>query len=345
MNSARRIVEVDTGSQVSQGTCTVAEDCLVSVVIATWNRKSELRNTLRHYQGQSYQKIEIIVVDNGSTDGTADMIAKEFPTVRLIKLNENLGVKAYNIGMKESRGQIVVVSDNDSYLEPTGVQKIIHKFQQGSPKLAVAACEIVYLPHNAVYQWYPHPVDKRGPKADGYPSHLFIGAGAAIKKEILEKVGYYPEEFFLYMNEVDLCTRIIGAGYEVRYFPDIVAYHRWTDASRAKDRTRLLSFRNIIWYYWKYFPFHIALGRSLIRIPFELVQLGIQGVNILRLLATLAETLGKLPHILRNRHPIPKKYVRKALGYTSEISTLFYLVREKFSRRRNYARGVYPIEQ
>ncbi len=317
--------------QISRG---IPKECLVSVVIATWKRREELRKTLLEYGKQSYPHVEIIVVDNNSCDGTVELLGEEFPNVRLIRLSENTGVKAYNIGMQAAKGDILVISDNDSHLEPSGIEKIVQKFREGDEHLAVVACEVVYLPQNSVYHWYPLHVDAENPDPRGYPSHLFIGAGAAIRREVLERIGCYPEEFFLYMNEVDLCTRIIGAGYDVRYFPDIVTYHRWTEISRVKGRSRLLSFRNAIWYYWKYFPIHIALGRSLIRIPFEVLVLSVLGTNPLDLMSTLAEILGRIPRILRNRTPIPKKHVKRALGYQSEISNLYYFLRENFSRHK-----------
>jgi GT2 family glycosyltransferase len=309
------------------------KNCLVSVVIATWNRKNDLQETLSHYQDQSYKNIEIIVVDNGSTDETVEMVEQKFPTVRLIKLDENTGVVAYNVGMKAAKGEIVVVSDNDSYLEQRGVEKIVQKFDQGDSKLTVVACEIVYVPRNVVYQWYQRPIDRQNIKVEGYPACLFIGAGAAIKKNVLEEVGYYPEEFFIYMNENDLCTRIIGQGYDIRYFPDIIAFHKHTEAARSKSRTRLLTFRNLIWYYWKNFPIYIALGRSLIRIPFEVLQLTISGTNPLLILSTLIQIFKGLPAILSKRKPIPRQFVRRALGNKSEIANLYHHSLEMLRRR------------
>ncbi len=316
-----------------------AEDGLVSVVIANWNRRDDLRETLLRYQAQTYPYVEIVVVDNGSTDGAVTMISEEFPAVRLIALPENRGVEAYNLGLKAARGEIVVVSDNDSWLEPEGIEKILRKFKEGGPRLAVVACEIVYPPRNAVYEWYQHPVDRRAPRPEGYPAHLFIGAGAALRRRVLEQVGYYPEEFFFFMNEVDLCTRIIGAGYDVRYFPDVVAFHKLATKSRARTLGPLLSFRNIIWYYWKYFPLQIALGRSLIRIPFDMLLLTVKGVPFPATLRTLRELLGGIPAIVRTRRPIPRNYVRRALGDKSEIANLWAYCAEILRRRARERSG------
>jgi GT2 family glycosyltransferase len=306
---------------------------LVSVVIATWNRVVDLRESLSHFSSQTYSPIELIVVDNASEDGTVEMIEREFTQVKLIKLAHNTGVAAYNVGMQAASGDIIVVSDNDSYLEAAGVENIVRKFSQGGEKLGVVACEIIYIPQNQIYNWYYLPVDRINPVATGYPAHMFIGAGAAIRKAVLVEVGYYPVRYFLYMNEVDLSTRIIGAGYDIRFFPDIIAYHRGSQISRAKGKVRLSSYRNIIWYYWKYFPFRIAFGRSAIRIPFEIAWLTMQGTNPWHILKTTKEMILELPGVIKDRSPIPKQYIKRALGDRSEISTLLAYLKEVVSRK------------
>lgn len=305
---------------------------LVSVVIATWNRGNDLRETLRKYSCQTYSNIEIIVVDNGSTDGTDKIVSSEFPGVRYVRLDENTGVKGYNIGMQASQGEIVVVSDNDSYLEETGVQKIVDAFHRMPENVGVISCEIIYVPGNQVYRWHTGEIGD-GKAPNGYPTYMFIGAGAAIKRSVLDKVGYYPEEFFLYMNEVDLCTRILGAGYDIRYFPDVKAYHKVSQVSKSKDMRMLLSFRNIIWYYWKYFPYPTAIGRSVLRTGIELVHLAVSGTKPRLIMSYTVETFAALPGIIRNRRPIPRKQVKRALGYRSEIAGYIEYVRDVLSRR------------
>lgn len=308
------------------------DGCLVSVVIATWNRRHDLRETLVQYSQQTYRHTELIVVDNHSTDGTIAMMRTEFPSVRLITLQENTGVKAYNIGMRTALGELIVVSDNDSYLEARGIEKMVQKFSTGDQRLAVVACEVIYLPDNVVYNWYQNQIDRKNVRPDGYPTHLFIGAGAAIKSAVLAEVGYYPEEYFLFMNEVDLSTRIIAAGYEVRYFPDIVTYHRSSPTSRIRELTYLLSFRNIIWYYWKYFPLRIAIGRSLMRIPVEILFLILRRTNPIKIFTTCTQLFVGLRQIVKTRQPIPACFVKRALGNQSEISTVYHYVREILTR-------------
>jgi GT2 family glycosyltransferase len=306
---------------------------LISVVIATWNRKDDLKEVLEKYLNNSYKNIEIIVVDNNSTDGTKNMVVSDFKDVKLISLSENTGVKAYNIGIKEAKGDIIYLSDNDAYLEEDGFFKIVNKFQKGSKNLAVVSCEIVYIPQNIIYEWYSRPIDRNNLNPNGYEAHLFIGAGAAIKREVFKKVGYYDESFFLFFNENELSTRIIGAGYDIKYFPDIKVYHK-TSSKRYPNRTRYLTVRNMIWYYWKYFPIHIAFGRTIIRLPFECIISLYHRIRIFEIFKTIYDTFNGLPNIIKNREPIPKKYVKKALRYENVFQDIFHWIQETQKRRK-----------
>lgn len=235
--------------------------------------------------------------------------------------------------MKAAKGEIVYLSDNDAYLEDDGFFKIAEIFQNGEKNLAVISCEIIYIPQNITYEWYSKPINRDNPDPDGYEAHLFIGAGAAIKREVLEQVGYYDESFFIFFNENELSTRIIGAGYEIRYFPQIKVYHK-TSSTRFPARTRYFTTRNMIWYYWKYFPFHIAVGRTVIRLPFECMISVYHGVSIIQIIKTIFDTIVGMPMVLKNRQPIPAKYVKKALRYENVFQDIYNWIRETAKRRK-----------
>ncbi len=91
------------------------ENPLVTVNILSFNRREELRNTLTKVFEQDYKNIEIIVVDNASSDGSSEMVKNEFPDVQLIQLEENIGIAGWNEGFKAAKGVYVLVLDDDSY--------------------------------------------------------------------------------------------------------------------------------------------------------------------------------------------------------------------------------------
>ena len=135
----------------------------ISVLIVNWNRQDFIKATLEDLRKHWYPGMEVLVVDNGSTDGTPDMIAEQFPEVRLLRLEENVGqCKGLNIGLESVRSDIVVSLDNDATLREGSFERIISKFRR-HPRLAVA-------------RWPTRPLrydDHTGPRRhwNDHPSH------------------------------------------------------------------------------------------------------------------------------------------------------------------------------
>ncbi len=283
---------------------------LVSVVMINWNRKDILRQTLANFKRQTYPRYEIIIADNASIDGAADMVEKEFPEVKIIRLKQNLGIQGYNIALEKTCGEYIVIVDNDSFLEDEGISKIVGKFQQ-FPVLGALGCRVYYYYSGEVHHWHP-VIRGEDCLGKGFDSPLFNGCAAAVRASVLKKVGFYPEEFFLYENERDLCTRIINAGYLVKYFTDINAYHMVSPDNSRNERLVFYATRNLIWYFWKYMPVHIALQRSLFIIAASIV-LGVRRNMLGQYLKAVIAAIIGLPKIIRRRKPIEKKYVAKVL--------------------------------
>jgi GT2 family glycosyltransferase len=128
----------------------------------------------------------------------------------------------------------------------------------------------------------------------------------------LREVGFYPEEFFLYENERDLCTRIIDAGYEVKYFTDICGFHMVAQEGRTSERLTYYSRRNKIWYFWKYLPFHVAVFRTAIAVGGNLAAAA-KSRDVRLHIRLLMDSFRALPRIIRQRTPIQKSSVPKVL--------------------------------
>jgi GT2 family glycosyltransferase len=294
---------------------------LVSIVIVSWNRKFEVEHTLSEYKKQTYNNFEIIVVDNNSTDGTKELIKAEFPDVRLFELSENTGYHAFNIGMQNAKGEIIIISDDDAYLEHDGINKIIDKFNL-NPNLCIAISKIVYFPLEIEWQWYQKEIKDT---TKSYDAHYFNSVGVGLRKNMIEKIGYFDADYFFWGCELDLATRAIAAGYDVKFFPDITVYHKY-HAHKEKNKLGIFLYyapRNVIFYYWKHYPFHIAFGRSIIRIPFDFFWTIFRSKFTISPFKALKAIIVGFNKNLKKRNVIPKQYVRKALGYQSEINNLY----------------------
>ncbi len=223
-----------------------------------WNRWEDVKVSLIKISEIKYSNMETIVVDNGSTDGSQENIKEQFPWVRLIEVGTNLGIEAYNLGFEAAKGEFILIVDDDSYPAKESIERMVQKFSE-NPKLGVCAFDV----RNADdYDQVAHHSNSITKTPSSY-STGFNGAGAGIRKEVFQKVGFYPGEFFLYMNEADCSLRIRDLGYEIRFFPDLVAYHKMAAKNRDSWRAPFYYTRNSFWLVWKNYPTTRALKDSL----------------------------------------------------------------------------------
>jgi hypothetical protein len=227
---------------------------LVSAVIVSYNRRDDLRETLSMLSRQNYKNIEIIVVDNASADGTAAMVNElGLPNLRLLQMEENVGVKAYNRGFFEAaRGEYILILDDDSFPAADAIEKMIEKFNR-YPALGIVSFTV------KDYSTFGNSPEITTSTAEDPPFNddyimSFHGAGAGVRREVLEKAGGYPEEFFLYFNETDMALRVWNAGFRIESFPDVVCFHKSSLANRTSERGPFYYTRNIFWVIWKNYP-------------------------------------------------------------------------------------------
>jgi len=283
---------------------------LVSIVMINWNRKEILRHVLTTLAGQTYPNYEIVICDNNSTDGAPDMVQSEFPGVKLIRSPENVGISGYNIAFEQSSGEIIVILDNDSFLEDDGIAAIVKKFQT-YPELGALGCKVYNFYSGRVHHWHPAVKSDHVPE-EGVDAPLFNGCAAAARSSVLKEVGFYTDEFFLYENERELCTRIICAGYDVKYFTDISGYHMVSEEGRSSERLIYYSTRNLIWYYWRFIPIRTALLRTAV-ITVSHTLSAVTSGKIRMYLKPVVDALLALPGVLKKRTPVKAELLAKVL--------------------------------
>ena len=237
---------------------------LVSIVMLAWNRKDDVRESLQHIQEIDYSPLEVIVVDNASTDGTAEMVEDEFPSVRLIRMFKNIGIEAYNIGFENSKGKYIVIIDDDSFPAKNAIQRMVQVFEEDE-QLGVVAFDVRnYYNYDEIKNELEHTDETAEVKAvaSGYLMS-FNGAGVGIRRDLFKQIGYYPEEFFLYNNEMDCAFKIWDAGYRIEFYSNIVSYHKYSPTNRASWRAPFYYTRNSFWLAWKHYPIDMALKITL----------------------------------------------------------------------------------
>lgn len=264
----------------------------LSIVIISYNTKDLLRNCLNSVIPQAKEfKSEIIVVDNGSSDGSAAMVSTEFPFVILIQSKINLGFgAANNVAFRMTHGRYLVLINSDAVLHPFALKRAFERIET-NPKIGLGGAKLVsqngsWQPSARMFPSLLNDFLYLTGTARKYPSSKFFGradrtwtsadipgetdwvpgAFSIVSHEALQNIGFFDERFFLYYEEVDLCKRLKLAGYSILYWPDVVVTHfggesaktlRQHQFSRVGMQLTLWSLRSMFLYYRKH---HGALG-------------------------------------------------------------------------------------
>lgn len=211
---------------------------MFSVIIPNWNGVSLLPTCLAALRSQTCRDFETIVVDDASTDGSRDFIAREFPDARLVALTKNGGFAvAANAGIRAARGEVIVLLNNDTEAEPGWLEEIA-RVLGASPNAGMVACKLRLFDkrdhlHSAGDFYRVDGVPgNRGvwEKDEGQRDNangLFGGCGAAVayRKTMLDQIGLLDEALVANLEDVDLNWRARWAGWQIAFAPRAIVYH------------------------------------------------------------------------------------------------------------------------
>lgn len=219
---------------------------LVSIIIVNFNGEKWLGGCLTSVFKQNYQAIEVIVVDNGSNDGSCALIANNFPLVKLIKNEINLGfVEGNNIGYQVSSGQYILLLNNDTIVTDDFLEKLVEYLEQNS--------DVGVVQPKIYVNNFPRLLDSVGSmwtysgflSANGFwekdlgqydkikPVFSVKGACVLIRRQLIDKIGLFPPEYFAYFEETDFCWRVWLNGSKVLFYPGVCIYH---DVGRTSNK-------------------------------------------------------------------------------------------------------------
>lgn len=253
----------------------------VSIVIPNYNGVRYIEKCLNSIYRQTYEDFLITIVDNGSSDGSCEIIKREYPKVKLIELDKNYGFsKAVNVGIKSVESEFVVLLNNDTEAEENWLYNLVSCIEKDKRIFSCSSKMIRYNEKNriddagdeyTVFGWAYKCGD--GITVDKYISNRKIFsscAGAAIyRREIFEDIGFFDESFFAYMEDVDLAYRANIYGYKNIYCCGAKIYHIGSATSGSKYNAFKvkLAARNNIYVIYKNMPiFHL-----IINFPFLLI--------------------------------------------------------------------------
>lgn len=250
----------------------------VSVVIPNFNGIAFLDSVLASLEGQTLSNFEVILVDNGSTDGSCSFVTANYPWVHLIELAENFGFcGAVNAGIRAAKAPYVLLLNNDTEVKEDFVEEMLAAIRRHKNAFSCGARMVQYHDRDRlddVGNYYCALgwsfARGRGKDIHAYETEdkIFSAcAGAAIyRKKIIEKIGYFDEEHFAYLEDTDIGYRARIYGYENWYAPKAIVYHvgSGTSGSRYNQFKTRYSSRNNIYLIYKNMP----LLQIILNLPF-----------------------------------------------------------------------------
>lgn len=316
----------------------------LTVVIPNWNGVRFLKLCLASLRDQSFEDFETIVVDNGSTDGSVELVKNDFPEVHVLHMVENRGFSAAaNAGIRASEAEYVALLNNDTEQSPGWLEALAHAAED-HPEAGFFASKLVNFHDRRILDGagdalrlsgLPYRLghgERDGGRYDA-PSYVFgaCAAAALYRREMLDEIGLFDEDFVSYCEDGDLSFRAQLAGYGCFYVPDSLVYHMGsasTGGKRSATSTRLGT-RNSLSLLVKNLPLSVAPHVLPFFVLGQLARLlttaatGVLGAH----LKGLAEAWGQLPLTLKKRREVqakktvPDAHVRRLLRESSLAAT------------------------
>lgn len=213
----------------------------VSIITVNYNQVALTCALLDSLKKVTYPDVEVVVVDNGSPEDATPVITKNYPNVKFVRSNENLGFAGgNNLGIKESTGKYLLFLNNDTEVDPGFLEPLVALFET-NPKAGAASSKLIYYNSDNIIQYVGstslNPFTGRN-KRVGFmekdmgqhdqlkETDLAHGAAMMVPRSVIEKAGLMADFFFLYYEEIDWCERIKKAGYKIYVVPASKVYHK-----------------------------------------------------------------------------------------------------------------------
>lgn len=269
----------------------------VTVVVITWNRVREVLRTLDRLLALP-ERPPIVVVDNGSVDGTASAVRRRHPSVEVIALPRNLGGAGRTAGVRRATTPYVAFCDDDTWWEPGALRRAADHLDD-HPRLAVLTGRILVEPGGREDPICPEleasPLP-RPPDAPGYPLLSFLAGASVVRRRAYLGSGGFDPVVFIGGEEELLGADLAAAGWAMAYVPDVVLHHQASELRDSHVRRRL-GIRNTLWFTW--------LRRPLPKALLHTVDLSRRLPPDRHTVRALADAAGGSGWVVRNRRALP----------------------------------------
>lgn len=299
----------------------------VSVVIVNYNSRNLLQQCLRQLELQTVLPIEVVVVDNASTDDSEKVRMASAP-LRILKMKKNIGFAAgNNRGLAHCKGDFIALLNPDAFPAPDWLEQLLKAALKFPTVAAFGSRQLCYENpdildgtgdryHCSGLVWRKrHGLPQQ--EQDLAPTEIFspCAAAALYRRDALLSIDGFDEDYFCYVEDVDLGFRLRLAGYKARYVPDAVVQHvgSATTGGQRSDFSVYHGHRNLVWtfiknmpgaLFWSFLPLHLLLNF------FSLALFTARGQRLIILKAKI-DAVRALPQIIQKRKQIQKKRIAR----------------------------------
>jgi GT2 family glycosyltransferase len=316
---------------------------VISAVILAHRRRAALERVLARLGEHPVE--EILIVDNG-----CDLPEIDRPGVRVLRPGRNIGVAGRNLAAREARGDLLLMLDDDSYPLPGAVETLSAVFV-AQPRLGVAGGfvrdvdeqgRVLRQTEVGTFDWFFRGGRPAAAPPEGVPAFFFPEGASMVRRAALLDVGGFFEPFFFQAAEVDLTTRLLARGWDVRYVPAARFDHLKDPGGRLALQGQLrLRVRNQLWYFWLHFPARLALSRSLAYLGFDLIECSYRGVPGAWTGGIRAAWVGR-DVVRTQRRPLTREVLRRAELDRGRLHMRLLIQQARLKMRKSARRVLAP---
>jgi len=252
----------------------------VSVIVLNWNGKHFLDKCLSSLLNQNYPNYDVLLVDNGSIDGSVGFVEEKFgknAKLRILALNENHGFsKGNNIGIKCAQSDYVIILNNDTEARKNFITELVN-IAESDNQIGSVGCKILLYSGKTWFSqkfmnggfivpfFFQTLTEKRIEVISNSPSNNLANSGCAVlyKKHVLNVVGYFDEEYWSNFEDWDLGYRINIAGFKSTHIPKSLVFHVGAGSEGFTPERKVKSYRNMLFTYFK----NYEVNNLLLRLP------------------------------------------------------------------------------
>lgn len=317
-----------------------------SVIIVNTNEKNHLEKCLPSISAQTCQNLEIIVVDNASSDNSVSFVKQNFPSVLILQNSKNLGYAgANNVGFSRATGEYVVVLNPDTFLHPNCIEELLRALEH-NPQAGLATAKILLMDTPNKLNTCGNTISFTGlafcrgleESAESYPAEEVVaavsGAAFAIRRSVIEHIGGFDDDFFIYYEETDLSLRAMLAGYKCIYVPSAQLSHQYL--FKFSPKKNFLQERNRYYALLKTFRWRTLL---ILAPSFFIGEIISWGYSIMNGRSHVVNKFRSYLWLLQNfRQVLKKRQANQALRQVSD-----YEILRLFSHKINFTNTTSPI--